>query len=61
MCTHTYPLQSLDNLLSDYISKSIAQRAEKTSNLSQIAQIVTNLEHLDVACGELERSLTNIR
>ncbi|KAH8106033.1 rsec15 [Cristinia sonorae] len=53
--------KSLDNLLSDYISKSIAQRAEKTSNLSQIAQIVTNLEHLDVACGELERSLTNIR
>ncbi|TCD69836.1 hypothetical protein EIP91_005913 [Steccherinum ochraceum] len=53
--------KSLDNLLSDYISKSIAQKAETTSNLSQIAQIVTNLEHLDVACGELERSLTNIR
>ncbi|THH31298.1 hypothetical protein EUX98_g2874 [Antrodiella citrinella] len=53
--------KSLDSLLSVYISKSIAQRAEKTSNLSQIAQIVTNLEHLDIACGELERSLTNIR
>ncbi|THG93626.1 hypothetical protein EW026_g7662 [Hermanssonia centrifuga] len=53
--------KSLDNLLSKYISESIARRAEATSNLSQIAQIVTNLEHLEVACSELERSLTNIR
>ena len=53
--------QSLNTLLADYISKSMAQRAEATSNLTQIAQIVTNLEHLQVACVELERALTNIR
>ncbi|KAL4249137.1 Exocyst complex component SEC15 [Abortiporus biennis] len=53
--------KSLDTLLADFISKSIAQKAETTSNLTQIAQIVTNLEHFEVACRELERSLTNIR
>ncbi|CAL1701124.1 unnamed protein product [Somion occarium] len=53
--------KSLNNLLTDYISSSIAKRAEQTSNLSQIAQIVANLEHLEVACFNLERSLTNIR
>ena len=39
----------------------MARRAEATSNLSQLAQIVTNIEHFEVACSELERSLTNIR
>ncbi|KAK7695756.1 hypothetical protein QCA50_000393 [Cerrena zonata] len=53
--------KSLGGLLNNYISSSIAKRAEQTSNLSQIAQIVGNLEHLEVACVELERSLTNIR
>ncbi|KAI0082435.1 exocyst complex component sec15 subunit [Panus rudis PR-1116 ss-1] len=53
--------KSLNNLLSDHISKNIAKRAEATSNLSQIAQIVANLEHFEIACGELERALTNIR
>ncbi|KAH9931767.1 rsec15 [Amylocystis lapponica] len=53
--------KSLDNILSTYISESITKRAQGTSNLSQIAQIITNLEHFEVACAELERSLTNIR
>ena len=33
----------------------------KTSTLSQVAQIITNLEHFEVACAELERSLTALR
>ncbi|GBE80029.1 hypothetical protein SCP_0212310 [Sparassis crispa] len=53
--------KSLDTILTAYISESIARRAQSTSNLSQITQIVTNLEHFEVACAELERSLTNIR
>ncbi|PCH41481.1 exocyst complex subunit Sec15-like protein [Wolfiporia cocos MD-104 SS10] len=53
--------KSLDTILSTYISNNIAKRAQNTSNLSQIAQIITNLEHFEIACGELERSLTNIR
>ncbi|KAJ3554408.1 hypothetical protein NM688_g3127 [Phlebia brevispora] len=53
--------KSLDSLLGTYISESIAKRAEATSNLSQIAQIVSNLEHFQVACADIERSLTNIR
>lgn len=54
-------LQSLDNLLTGHISEAIGRRLAGTSTLSQIAQIVTNLEHFQVACTELERSLTNLR
>ncbi|KAF8897720.1 exocyst complex component, sec15 subunit [Infundibulicybe gibba] len=52
---------SLDNLLIKHISETIGQRLAGTSTLSQIAQIVTNLEHFQVACLELGRSLTNLR
>ncbi|KAI0356457.1 rsec15 [Trametes cingulata] len=53
--------KSLDTILSNYISDSMAKRAQNTTNLSQLAQIITNLEHFEIACSELERSLTNIR
>ncbi|EGO02172.1 hypothetical protein SERLA73DRAFT_177975 [Serpula lacrymans var. lacrymans S7.3] len=53
--------KSLDQLLSDHVSESVGKRLAGTSTLSQIAQIVTNLEHFQVACSELERSLTNLR
>ncbi|KDQ64317.1 hypothetical protein JAAARDRAFT_52281 [Jaapia argillacea MUCL 33604] len=53
--------KSLDNLLSNHISSSISQRLASTSTLSQIAQIVTNLEYFQVACGELERGCTSLR
>ncbi|EMD40837.1 hypothetical protein CERSUDRAFT_111421 [Gelatoporia subvermispora B] len=53
--------KSLDTILSTHISESIARRAQSTSNFSQITQIATNLEHFEVACAELERSLTVIR
>ncbi|KAI0637978.1 rsec15 [Trametes polyzona] len=53
--------KSLDTILTAYISESIAKRAQNTTNLSQLAQIITNLEHFEIACSELERSLTNIR
>lgn len=39
----------------------MAKRAQSTANVSQIAQIITNLEHFEISCAELERSLTNIR
>ncbi|KIP10689.1 hypothetical protein PHLGIDRAFT_494456 [Phlebiopsis gigantea 11061_1 CR5-6] len=52
--------KSLEELVTKRILDNMARRAEATSNLSQIAQIVTNLEHFEVACSELERSLTNI-
>ncbi|KAI3612207.1 exocyst complex sec15 subunit [Moniliophthora roreri] len=53
--------KSLDGLLITHISETIGQRLAGTSTLSQIAQIVTNVEHFQTACGELERSLTNLR
>ncbi|KAG6915658.1 hypothetical protein DXG01_010528 [Tephrocybe rancida] len=39
----------------------VGKRLAGTSTLSQIAQIVTNLEYFQVACSELERSLTSLR
>ncbi|KIY74221.1 exocyst complex subunit Sec15-like protein, partial [Cylindrobasidium torrendii FP15055 ss-10] len=53
--------QSLDSLITQNISSSIGKRLANTSTLTQVAQIVTNLEHFQVACTELERSLTNLR
>jgi len=54
-------LQSLDTILSEYISDSYRGNLTKTSTLSQVAQIITNLEHFEVASAELERSLTALR
>ncbi|KAJ7683972.1 rsec15 [Mycena rosella] len=53
--------KSLDDLLQNHISQTIGKRLAGTSTLSQIAQIVTNLEHFQVACVELQRSLNNLR
>ncbi|PPR04050.1 hypothetical protein CVT24_010625 [Panaeolus cyanescens] len=53
--------RSLDSLLIKSISESISQRLAGTQNLNQLAQIITNLEHFQLACSELERSLTNLR
>ena len=55
------PVQSLDGLLSDHVSAQIAKRLQGMSNLSQIAQIVVNLEHFCTACDELEGVLMNLR
>ncbi|WWC70274.1 uncharacterized protein I206_104224 [Kwoniella pini CBS 10737] len=53
--------KSLDGLLSDHVSKQIAKRLQNMSNLSQIAQVVINLEHFSTACDELEGVLMNLR
>ncbi|PFH51362.1 hypothetical protein AMATHDRAFT_40154 [Amanita thiersii Skay4041] len=53
--------KSLDHLLIKHISETIRQRLSTITTLSQIAQIVTNLEHFQAACPELECSLNNLR
>ncbi|KAF9006559.1 exocyst complex component, sec15 subunit [Cyathus striatus] len=53
--------KSLDNLLGQHISESIGKRLAGTSTLTQIAQIITNLEHFQVACGAVEQSITEFR
>ncbi|KAG9317484.1 exocyst complex subunit Sec15-like-domain-containing protein [Chiua virens] len=53
--------RSLDKLLSNHISDSINKRLQSTTALSQVAQIVINLEYFEVACTELGRSLTDLR
>ncbi|KIR67312.1 hypothetical protein I314_02530 [Cryptococcus bacillisporus CA1873] len=53
--------KSLDGLLSDHVSKQIAKKLQTMLNLSQIAQVVINLEHFTTACNELESVLMNLR
>ncbi|KIM91089.1 hypothetical protein PILCRDRAFT_811606 [Piloderma croceum F 1598] len=53
--------KSLDTLLSSHVSESIGKRLAGTTTLSQIAQVVTNLEHFQISCSELARSLTSLR
>ncbi|KZT72537.1 exocyst complex subunit Sec15-like protein [Daedalea quercina L-15889] len=53
--------RTLDNILANFIASNVGKRIQSTSNLSQIVQIVANVEHLEIACTELERSLTLIR
>lgn len=53
--------KSLDTILSTYVGDSYWGNVAKTSTLSQVAQIITNLEHFEVATVELERSLTALR
>lgn len=53
--------KSLDDLLTDNVSKQIARRLKSMSNLSQLAQVVINLEHFTTACDELESVLMNLR
>jgi hypothetical protein len=53
--------QSLDGLLTDHVSGQIVKRLSGMSNLSQIAQVVVNIEHFATACEELEGVLMGLR
>ncbi|RSH87449.1 hypothetical protein EHS25_003359 [Saitozyma podzolica] len=53
--------KSLDGLLSDHVAATVGNRLKGMSNLSQIAQVVINLEHFATACEELEGVLMNLR
>ncbi|KDQ20586.1 hypothetical protein BOTBODRAFT_26590 [Botryobasidium botryosum FD-172 SS1] len=53
--------KSLDRLLIQHVSDNITGRVGRMSNLSQIAQVVTNVEHFEVACAELDIQLTKLR
>lgn len=53
--------KSLDELLIQQVSNSIRASLHKTSNLSQIAQIVVNAEHFRLACTQLETLLAALR
>lgn len=50
--------QSLDDLLIQLISVNIRDTVEHSNNLSQIAQIIVNIEHFQLACSELEKWLS---
>ncbi|KAG8805543.1 hypothetical protein FRC17_005461, partial [Serendipita sp. 399] len=53
---------SLDRLMTRHISdKIVAKLKESQQGLSQIAQIVTTLEYLETACGEIEQNLASLR
>ncbi|CED85244.1 Exocyst complex, subunit SEC15 [Phaffia rhodozyma] len=52
---------SIDRILTNHVSESIAKKLEGTNNFSLIAQIVINLEHFELACEELNVVLSNLR
>lgn len=43
------------------ISETIIQRLASTTSVPQIAQVVANVEHFQIASQELERALTSLR
>jgi hypothetical protein len=47
--------------LTDHVANEIGKRLKGMTNLSQIAQVVVNLEHFATACDELEGVLMNLR
>lgn len=49
--------KSLDGLIINHISETIRKRVNTMSNLSQIAQVVINVEHFAIACDELAATL----
>ncbi len=53
--------QSLDGLLISHVSKNICTKLSGMRNLSQIAQMVINIEHFVIACDELETVLMTLR
>ena len=53
--------EAVDRLLIAHVSTRIAERLPAVSGLSQIALAVSNIEHFEIACAELERKVTSIR
>ena len=56
----SFCLQSLDELLSEKVCKSLVERLN-SQYLGQIVQILINLEHFEIACQELEQLLIAAR
>ena len=52
--------KSLDELLTEKVCQSLVERLN-AQNLGQIVQILTNLEHFETACKELEQLLIAAR
>ncbi|KZV70296.1 exocyst complex component sec15 subunit [Peniophora sp. CONT] len=53
--------KSLDTVLKEHVTTSFLHRLSRTTQPSQVAQMITNLEHFEGACAELEHSLTALR
>jgi exocyst complex component 6 len=58
--TYTRYSQSLDELLTEKVCKSLVERLS-SQYLGQIVQILINLEHFEIACRELEQLLIRAR
>jgi hypothetical protein len=51
----------LDGLLISHVSKNICDKVNTMKNLSQVAQVVINVEHFVVAVDELESVLVDLK
>ena len=54
-------LQAIDKLLSRHVSDNLSVRLGGSRNMSQIAQLITNVEYFEVACTVLEDQLMKLR
>lgn len=54
-------LQALDELLTKHVAKRMEAMLTGIGNLTQIAQLVVNMEFFRLAAEKLEGSLANIR
>ncbi|GJJ07614.1 hypothetical protein Clacol_001818 [Clathrus columnatus] len=53
--------KAVDRLLTSNVSEAIGDRLPKISGLSQLAQVVSNLEYFELCCSELEHHVTSMR
>ncbi|KAG8948108.1 hypothetical protein FRC04_010020 [Tulasnella sp. 424] len=53
--------KALDHLLTKHVVDNMAARLATARNISQIAQLLSNIEHFQVACTVLEEQLMKLR
>ncbi|KAG9043424.1 hypothetical protein FS837_009637 [Tulasnella sp. UAMH 9824] len=53
--------KALDQLLTRHVSENMTTRLTSARNISQIAQLITNVEHFQAACTVLEEQLMKLR
>ncbi|KAG9018833.1 hypothetical protein FRB90_009120 [Tulasnella sp. 427] len=53
--------KALDQLLTKHVSDNIGTRLSSARNIPQIAQLIANVEHFQVACTVLEEQLMKLR
>jgi hypothetical protein len=48
-------------MMTKHIAEKITAKLKGMTGLSQIVQIVKNVEHFEIACNEIEQNLASLR